>query len=100
MCLIFFLEEVGEAIEAELPVRAMLLDPLFKQRKAGGLDAAGANAADFFGANEIALFEDLQMLANRRERDAERLSQPRDRDGPPAQQVENGAAGGIAERVK
>ena len=79
---------------------AVVFDPFLKQGKAGGFDAAGADAADFFGAHEVALFEDLEMLADGGEGDAEGLSQSRDGDGPPAQQVEDGAARGIAEGVK
>lgn len=100
MYLVFFIEEAGEAVEAEFPMRAVLLDPLLEQGKAGGFNAAGANAAYFLGAHEIALFEDLKVLADGCESDAEGLGESRDRDRASAQQVEDGAAGGIAERVK
>jgi hypothetical protein len=97
---VFFVKHVGEAIESELPVRAMLLDPSFEQGKACRFDAAGADAADLLGSSQVALFEDLEMLTDGGESDAEGLSQSRDRDGPPAKQVEDGTARGIAECVK
>lgn len=78
----------------------MVFDPLLEKRKAGGFDAAGADAANFFGADQIALFEDLEVLRDGGEGDAEGLSQSRDRCGPPAQEVEDGAARGIAESVE
>jgi hypothetical protein len=98
--LVFFIQHFAEAVEAEFPVGAVIPDPLFEQRKASRFDAAGADAAGFFRANEFAVFEDLEVLPDCGEGDAEGLSQSRDRDGPPAQQVEDGAARGIAERVK
>ena len=79
---------------------AMVLNPFFEQREAIGFNAACANAAEFLSVDELALFKDLQMLCNCRERDAQRLCQMRYRDRPPAQTVENCAARGITEGVK
>ena len=81
-------------------MRAVLLDPLLKQGKACGFDATGAYSPNFLRTHEIAFFEDLKVLADGSERDAERPRQSRDSCGPPAQLVKNGAASRVAERVE
>ena len=98
--LVLFIEHFAKAVEAEFPVRAVIPDPLLESRKTGRFDAAGSDAAGFFRADQFAVFENLEVLPDGGEGDAEGLSQSRDRRGPPAQQVEDGAASGIAERVK
>lgn len=69
----FFGQERAEAIELAFPGGAMIADPLLEGAKAGWLDAAGSYAAQLFCVNQSSFFENLQMLRNRRERDAERF---------------------------
>ena len=93
-------EEGSEAIETFFPERTAFVDPFFGDRKAFGFDAAGADAADFFGVHQAAFFEDLHVLDNGGESDVERFCQMRDGDGAFAEFFDDGAAGGIAERMK
>jgi hypothetical protein len=97
---VFFCEELAETIQAEFPVSAMVFDPLFELREASGLDPAGTDAANFLGADELAVFEDLEVLADGGQCDAEGLSQSGDCDRPSAQQVQHGPARGVAESVE
>jgi hypothetical protein len=50
--------------------------------------------------DEAAFFKDLQVLDDGGKSDLERLGQMRDRDGAFAKFFNDGAAGGIAERMK
>jgi hypothetical protein len=95
-----FGEEIAEAVEALFPKGAAIFDPSLGDGKAFGFDAAGADAADFFGVDEAAFFEDLQVLDDGGESDLERPGQMRDGDGAFAELFNDGAAGGIAERMK
>jgi hypothetical protein len=95
-----FGEEVAEAVEALFPKGAAIFDPLLGDRKAFGFDAAGTDAANFFGVDEAAFFEDLQVLDDSGESDVERLGQNRDGDGAFAEFFDDGAARGVAERMK
>ena len=95
-----FGEEMAEAVEAFFPEGAAGFDPFLSDGEAFGLDAAGADAADFFGVDEAAFFEDLQVLDDGGEGDVERFGQMRNGDGAFAQLFNDGAAGGIAEGVK
>jgi hypothetical protein len=91
---------LAEPVEAFFPCRAVVADPGFEVVEAGVVNAAGADAAELFGACEAGVFEDLQVLADGGEGDAESLGQAGDGGGGPAEAVEDGAAGGIAEGVK
>jgi hypothetical protein len=95
-----FGEEIAEAVEALFPESTTIFDPLLGDGKAFGFDAASADAADFFGVDEAAFFEDLQVLDDGGESDLERPGQMRDGDGAFAEFFDDGAAGGIAERMK
>jgi hypothetical protein len=95
-----FGEEIAEAVESFLPERTAIFDPLLGDGKAFGFDAAGADAAYFFGVDEAAFFEDLQVLDDGGEGDLERLGQTRDGDGAFAEFFDDGAARGIAESVE
>jgi hypothetical protein len=97
---IFLGKEFPEAIEAAFPKRTTIVDPALGYRKAFWFDMAGANAADFFGLHEAAGFEDLQVLNDSSECDAERFGEARDGDGAFAQFLHNGAACRIAESVE
>src|SRR5690349_18836575 len=55
-------EQIAEPIEAPLPERAALVDPVLRGPEALGLDAAGAHPTDLLGAHQPALLEDLQVL--------------------------------------
>ncbi len=97
---VVFGEESTEAIELTFHGGAVIADPLVEGTQAGLLDAAGAHAAELFGVDETDFFENLQVLCDSGEGDAEGLSQARDRRGRSDEAIENGAAGGIAEGMK
>jgi hypothetical protein len=78
----------------------MVADPAVEAIESMGIDAAGADAADFLGADEGALLENLEMLADSGHRDADVIGEARDRSGCAAEAVKDDAAGRIAERVK
>src|SRR5580692_10637614 len=78
----------------------MVADPAVEAVESMGIDAAGADAADFLGADQGTLLEDLEMLADSGQGDSEVIGEPRDRARRAAEAVENSTAGGIAERVK
>ena len=95
-----FGQKCAQPVELALPRSAVIANPLFQSAKAGALDAAGPHAAQLFGVYKPRLFQNLQMLGDRGERDAQRLRQPRNRSGAGGEPVENGAARGVAERMK
>jgi len=95
-----FGEEIAEAVETFCPEGSAIFDPSLGDGEAFGFDAAGADPADFFSVDETAFFEDLQVLNDGGEGDLERLGQVRDGDGAFAEFFDDGAAGGIAERVE
>lgn len=74
--------------------------PRVEAIEAGGVDAAGADASHLFGFHQSTFSEDLEMLADGGEGDAEGVRQTRDRGGRATEHVQDGAAGGVAERVK
>src|SRR5258708_1841825 len=78
----------------------MIADPSLECGEAFGLDAAGAYAAEVFGVDETAFFEDLEVLGYGGESDVERYGEGGDGKGPVAEPVQDRPAGGIAERVK
>lgn len=94
------LQHRGEAVKAALPVGAMVTDPAVEAIESVGVNAAGADAADFFGADEGALLKDLEMLADGGQGNAEMLGEARHRGGRAAEAIEDGAARGVAERVE
>jgi len=58
----WFGEDVSQAVEAALPGGSPLREPLLGGPQCRGLDAAGAHATDFFGTDEAAGLEDLEVL--------------------------------------
>jgi hypothetical protein len=78
----------------------MVADPPVEAIESMGIDAAGADTADFFGADEGALLENLEMLADGSHGNADVVGEARDRSGRAAEAVEDRAAGRVAERVK
>lgn len=98
--LLVFVEEGGEAVDALFPLGAVLPNPVLEGVEAGGGDAAGTDAAYFFGDGEAAGFEDGEVLADGGEGDTERPGQMGDGDRALTEAIENGAAGGVAEGVK
>ena len=87
-------------IESALPERTVIADPLFKGGEAFGLDAAGADTAEFFGVDEAAFFEDLEVLRYGGEGDVKGGGEGGDGKGSVAEPVQDRPAGGIAECVK
>src|SRR5207244_1827846 len=98
--LLGFLEEVAQAIEPALPDRAPIADPPLRHRKPLRLDAAGAHAADLFGAHQAALLEHLQVLDDGGESELQRVRKARHRYRSRAELLQNGAARGIAQGVE
>jgi len=78
----------------------MVADPAVEAVESMRINAAGADSADLFSTDEGALLEDLEMLADCGYGDADVIGEARDRGGRAAEAVEDGAAGGVAERVK
>jgi hypothetical protein len=97
---IVFGEESTETIELAFHGGAVFADPLVESAEAGLLDAARAHAAELFGVDETDFFEDLQVLCDSGEGDAEGLGQARNRSRSSDKAIEDGATGGIAEGVK
>src|SRR5580658_6094296 len=75
MVLFLFGENVAQAVEAALPERAALGDPLLRQFQPPGLDATGAHPPDLFRSDDAALFEHLEVLNDRGQGDVKRLCQ-------------------------
>ena len=97
---IVFGEEFAEAIELSFPGDAVIANPLLESAKACSFDAAGANAAELFSVHERGLFENLQVLGNGGERDAERFSKTRNGCRAADEAVEDRTARGISEGVE
>src|SRR5579859_5939190 len=93
-------QKFAQPLEFPLPAGAPVRKPLLGRRHPCRLDAAGAHSPDFRRAHQPAVFEHLQMLHYRCERDDQRLRQLRDRDRPLAQPFHNRPARWVAERVK
>src|ERR1051326_7217711 len=100
--LFFFVfgEQVAEAVQLALPDGAPALNPFFGYVQAGSLDPARAHAAGLFGPNEVTLFQHLQVLHDRGERNPQRLSELRHGNGSIPEPLQDRAAGGIAQSVE
>jgi hypothetical protein len=98
--LVRFGEEVPKAIEATLPERAATGNPAFGYGEACRFHVAGADAADFFRADEAAVFENLEMLDNRGNGDGKRSGEAGDGGRSIAELLDDGAAGGVAEGME
>ena len=97
---VFFGEEVAEAIEFAFPLRAVCTCPVFERAETSWLNATGADAAQFFSVHQANFLQNLQVLSDRRKRDAERLGETRYRCGAVYEPVQDGPSRGIAERMK
>jgi hypothetical protein len=75
-------------------------DPLIEAIEARMMNAASAHPAEFFGADEAGVFENLKMLADCGEGDAQPFSEARDGGGCGADAVEDRAARGIAQGME
>jgi hypothetical protein len=64
------------------------------------LDAACAHTAEFLGVGQAAFLKYLHVLRDRGERNTERGRQFRNGQRPPAQPVQNGPPGRIAQCMK
>lgn len=95
-----FGEDVAEAVEAAFPRGAAIADPLFEGGEAGGVEAAGANAAGLFGVDEAGFFEHFQVLGDGGKRDSERGGEAGDGLRAVAKAFDDGAPGGVAEGVE
>lgn len=100
IALIPFFDQLAEKVGALFPFGSVIGHPLLQSIKTRRSHAAGADAAHLLGDGKAAGFEDCQVLPYRRERDAEALSQLRDRHRAPAQTIHNCAARTVAERLK
>ena len=98
--LILFSEKFTEAVELSLPCGAVIANPLLEKSKSGGLDAAGSYAAQLFGVHQPSFFENLQMLRDSCERDAERLCETRYRHRSAGEMVEDRTARRVPECVE
>ena len=89
-------EEIPEAIEAALPFGAAVADPVLGGGESGGIDAAGADAAQFFGPHQAAFFQDLQMLHDGGQADGQGFGELGDGDGPFADLPDESPPGRVA----
>jgi hypothetical protein len=87
-------------VEASLPNRPAVGEPLGGDGESGRVDGAGANAAKFLGANEAAFLQHLKVLNYGGKGDAERLGEAGDGGRGLAKLFDNRAPGGVAERVE
>jgi hypothetical protein len=97
---IVFREEVAEPIEAALPRRDPLRNPLLGELEGRRLDVARAYPTDLLGPDDAALFEDSKVLTDGGQRHVERLRQVADRPRSGAQALKDRAASRLGERVK
>src|SRR5688572_30795565 len=95
-----FGEELAQPVQAALPQRPALVDPLLGEPEARRRDAAGAYPPDLLGADNPALLEDLEMLDHGRQRDGEGRGQLTGRDRTAAQPLDHRPSGRVAQRVK
>jgi hypothetical protein len=92
-----FLKEFAEAVEAALPNRPVIRDPTFQDVESRRFDAAGAYTPYFFGARQSALLQQLEMLRDRGEGDAQWFGQCRDGKRTERQPIEQRTARWIAQ---
>lgn len=93
-------KEVLEPVEAALPRRPTLAQPVFCASDRGVVNAAAANPADFLTANQAAGFQDLEVLNNGGQAHPEWRGQLGDRRRPVAEPDQDRTAGRVGERVE
>ena len=100
-------EEFAETIEASLPKRASLRDPLRSQVQACRLELARPHATDLLRTNDGRVFEHAEMLHHGRQCHIERLGQGTDRarayseplDNRPPRRLREGMEGSVNRRM-
>jgi hypothetical protein len=95
-----FGENLAQAVESALPAGAAFGDPPFGESQAARIDAAGPHSTELLGPDDAALFEDLQVLNDCRQRHVERLRQVADRHRSGAQAFNDGSAGWLRQCVE
>ena len=93
-------ENLAEPIEATLPERSPLGDPLLGRAQGRRRDGEGAYTPELFGVDEAAGLEHLKVLDDSGERHRQRSGELTDRGRTAAQAVDEGAPGGIGERLE
>jgi hypothetical protein len=93
-------EELAEAVQAAFPGGAAVIEPLAGGGEAGGFEAAGADASFLFGADELGVLEDLEVLDDGGEGEVKGFGEARDRHGAVTEALQEGAAGGVTEGVE
>jgi hypothetical protein len=93
-------EDVAEAIEAALPECASLGDPLLGGAQGSGSDGEGADTADFFGMDEAAGLQDLEVLDDRGERHGQGLGELADGRRAAGKAIDQGTPSGVGEGLE
>src|SRR5206468_12142142 len=95
-----FGEEVAQAVEPALPVRAPSADPLLHRPQRRQLDLAGAHTADLLRADEPTGLHHLKVLYHRRQRHRQRACEVANRGWSAAQPLDDDPPTGIGQRVE
>jgi hypothetical protein len=93
-------EVLAQTVEAALPARPPLCDPLLGRTQRRRLDATRSNPPDLLGTDGAALLEDAEVLQHRRERDSERPRKLADRGRSAAQPLYDHPAARVPERME
>src|SRR5262249_53049561 len=95
-----FQQILVELMEAAPPQRALLRHPALGRLQRLGHEPIGTHAADLARADEARLFENVEMLRERRKRHVEGARQLAHGGGAGAEPAQHGAPRGIAQRAK
>ena len=87
-----FGEVVAQSIEATLPARTPIDDPLLGHLQRSRFHTAGANPPHLFRLDEAARFEDVEMLNHGREGDGKRTGEIADRRRPTTEPLDHHSA--------
>src|SRR5205807_3212138 len=93
-------KELAEAIQAPLGWQPLATDPLGGWRQRLWCQLVGANAADLGRANKAGVFQHAEVLDQAGERHVEGTRQLGDGGGSADEALEQGAAGGVRQRVE
>jgi hypothetical protein len=93
-------ENVAQPIEAAFPHPASVRDPLLHGIEAADLETTGPDAADLFGHDDAAVFQDLEVLNDPRERHRHGSGQGANAGRTAAQALDDLPPGWIGERME
>jgi hypothetical protein len=97
---VFGLDESSQVVEAHAPEAAVLLEPGIDCAEGFGIELVDAMTAFTVLADEMGATQQAQMFRDRRTRDGKSLSNVSGGLAAAAQEVEDGSAGRIGERLE